>query len=131
MLKKKKNSLLNKGMSNIYLKVSIEKTRASQNFDFKSLKSSPPGQCLGSSNSRRYNWILKIVVATWKSEVCEQNYEWFFYYFYFQRNYDVLKSNSPCFLLNKNIKFDKNKTKSRMENLTHSFRTMNHMLQLV
>ena len=75
MLRKKINSLSSKGISNIYLKVTIEKNWASQNFNFKSLKSSPPGQCLGSSNSRRYNWILKIVVATWKSEVCEQNYE--------------------------------------------------------
>ena len=27
---------------------------------------------------------------------------WHFYYFYFERNYDVLKSKSPCFLLSKN-----------------------------
>ena len=30
------------------------------------------------------------------------------------------------FLLNKNIKFNKNETKSKMENSTHSFREMNH-----
>ena len=38
--------------------------------------------------------------------------------FYFERNYDVLKRNSPCFLLNKNIKFNKNETKSKMVNPT-------------
>ena len=39
---------------------------------------------------------------------------WLFYYFYFERNYDVLKSKSPCFSLNKNIiKFNKNETESK------------------
>ena len=32
---------------------------------------------------------------------------WLFYYFNFERNYDVLKSKSPCILLNKNINFNK------------------------
>ena len=44
----------------------------------------------------------------------------FFFYFYFESDYDVLKSNSPCFLLNKNIKFKKNETKSKMENFSSS-----------
>ena len=35
---------------------------------------------------------------------------WLFYYFNFERNYDVLKSNSPCILLNKNINFNNNET---------------------
>ena len=34
-------------MSNIYLKVTIEKNWISQNFDFLSLKKLPPGQFLG------------------------------------------------------------------------------------
>ena len=50
---------------------------------------------------------------------------WLFYYFNFERNYDVLKSKSPCILLNKNINFNKNETESKMENLTHRFREMN------
>ena len=41
---------------------------------------------------------------------------WLFYYFNFQTNYDVLKSKSPCILLNKNIKFSKNETESKKEN---------------
>ena len=44
-------------MSNIYLKVTIEKKWHSPNFDFKSLKSSSPGQFLGSPNALRYHWI--------------------------------------------------------------------------
>ena len=51
-LLKEINKLLCKGMSNIYLKGTIKKNCCSQNFDFQSLKSSPPGQPLGSPNSR-------------------------------------------------------------------------------
>ena len=40
---------------------------------------------------------------------------WLFYYFNFERNYDVLTSKSPCILLNKNINFNNNK-KNRIEN---------------
>ena len=42
---------------------------------------------------------------------------------------DVLKSKNPCILLNKNINFNKNETKSKMENSIHSFREAN--LQLI
>ena len=45
----------------------------------------------------------------------------FFYYFNFERNYDVLKSMSPYILLNKNINFNKNEAESKMENPIHSF----------
>ena len=55
---------------------------------------------------------------------------WLFYYFYFERNYDVLKLKSPCFLLNKIIKLNKNQMESNMENTTHSFREMNYVLQV-
>ena len=47
----------------------------------------------------------------------EENCVWRFYYFNFERNYDVLKSKSQYFLLTKN----KNETQSKMENPTHSF----------
>ena len=50
-LRKRLLNRLTKGMSNIYLKVAIEKNWRSQNFDFLSLKTLPPGQFLGSSNS--------------------------------------------------------------------------------
>ena len=54
--------LLSKLMSNIYLK-SYENW-CFQNFDYLSLKNSSAGQFLESSNSRRYYWILKLLVAT-------------------------------------------------------------------
>ena len=48
-LRKETDRLLSKRMSNIYLKVTIEK-----NFDFLSLKNLSPGQFLASSSSERY-----------------------------------------------------------------------------
>ena len=54
-----------------------------------------------------------------------------FLLFYFERNYGVSKSKSQCILLNKNVNFNKSKTKLKMENPTHSFKGMNHVLQLV
>ena len=56
---------------------------------------------------------------------------WLFYYFNFERNYDVLKSKRPCILLNKYINFNKNETESKMEHPTHSFRETNLKLQLI
>ena len=47
---------------------------------------------------------------------------WFFFYFNFGGNYDILNSKSPCTLLNKNINFNKNEAELKMENLTHNFR---------
>ena len=106
------NRLISKRMSNIYLKVTIEKNWHSENFDFLSLKSSSPVQFLRSSNWRRYQWIFKLLVAIKKSEVWEQNCVRLFFYSDFERNYVVLKSKSPCFLLNKYIE-----TESKKENL--------------
>ena len=54
-LLKETSRLLVKGMSNIYLKVTIEKKGCTQNFSSLSLKCSSPGQFLGSSNSCRYH----------------------------------------------------------------------------
>ena len=53
---------------------------------------------------------------------------WFFYCFYFERNYDVLKSKRSCLSLKKNINLE---TESKKENPKHSFREINHVLQLV
>ena len=50
---------------------------------------------------------------------------WLFYYFNFERNYEVLKLKSSCILLNKNINFNKSETELKGENPTHSFRETN------
>ena len=56
---------------------------------------------------------------------------WLFCYFNFERNYDILKSKSVCFLLNKNINFNKNETESKTENPTRTCSHMNRVLQLI
>ena len=56
---------------------------------------------------------------------------WLFYYFNFERNYDVLNSKSPCILLIKNINFNKNETEAKMENPTQKCRETNLVLQLI
>ena len=53
-----------------------------------------------------------------------------FYYFYFKRNYDILKSKSPWFLLNKNITFKKTRRNRNLENPAHNFREVNLVLLL-
>ena len=60
---------------------------------------------------------LTQISLNFKTSFCrEQNCLRLFYYFNFERNYDIFKSKSPCILLNKNTKFKKNKTESKMEN---------------
>ena len=60
-LLKEINSLLSKGISNIYLKVTLEKYSKLRYSEFKKFVLC---QFLGSSNSRRYHWIFKFLVAT-------------------------------------------------------------------
>ena len=127
-LRKEINTLLSKGMSNIYLKVTIE---TFSKLRFSGFKKFVARSDLGSSNSRRYYWILKLLVATQISDVWEQNCLWLFCYFNFERSYDVLKSKIPCILLSKNKNFDNNETESRMEDATHSFREISPMLQFI
>ena len=57
-LRKKINSLLIKGMSIIYLKLTIEKNLRSQSFDFLSWKNLSPGYFLGSPNLHRISKLL-------------------------------------------------------------------------
>ena len=60
-LRKETNIFLRKGMSNIYLKVTIETNWRSQNFDFLSLRNLSPGQFWGAPT---HDWIWKLFVAT-------------------------------------------------------------------
>ena len=56
---------------------------------------------------------------------------WLFHCFNFGRNCDVLKSESPSILLNKNINFSKKETELKMENPTYNFTETNFVLQLI
>ena len=49
---------------------------------------------------------------------------WLFYYFNFERNYDVLKSKNPCILWNKNINFNKNQKESKIPHTVLERRTL-------
>ena len=46
-------------------------------------------------------------------------------FFNFERNYNILKSKSPCFLLNRKVNFSKCETESKMKNPTDAFRGTN------
>ena len=56
---------------------------------------------------------------------------WLFYYFHFERNYDVLMSKSAPILLNENVNFNKNEKQSKIVNSTHCFREKNLLLELL
>ena len=64
---------------------------------------------------------LKNLEKKLKKKGLEKICAWLFYYFYFGRTYGALKSKSPCFLLKKNMNFNKNEMESKMENPTHGF----------
>ena len=103
------NRLLSKGMTNIYLKVTIKKNWRSQNLDFLSLGNLSRGQFLGSSNSGRFHWTLKLLAAFLKLEVSQSVYAF-------------------CWT---KINFNKNETESEMENPAYSLGETNFMLQLI
>ena len=73
---------------------------------------------------------FKTSTCNQKSDVWEQNCVWLFNILILKAVM-TLKSKSWCILLNKNIKFNTNGTKSKTENPTHSFRGTNLVLQLV
>ena len=116
---KKINRLLSKGMSNVYLKVVINKNWLSQDLDFLILRNFSSGRFRGSPT--HISLKFKTSWCNLKKEVWEWKHVWLFYYNSFEWSYNVLMAQSPCFLLNKNINFKKSEMKSRIENSTHSF----------
>ena len=111
------NRLVSKGISNIYLNNSLRKTDPLKYFYFDWFDASKKIVKNFSAilNSNSDHWTLNVLVATKKSEVWERKLAWLFYYFEYDVlngvlnmafwNYDVLKSKSLCFLLNKNVNF--------------------------
>ena len=55
---------------------------------------------------------------------------WPFYYFNFERNYDVLKAKNPCISLKKKLNSNNNETESKMENFS-TFREMNLVVKFI
>ena len=103
---KETNRLISKGMSNIYLEVAIEK-------NFSKLRFSKFKKCVSRSIFGQLQLIQ--ISLNFKTSCCSLEIRGLgaklcvvlFYYFNFERNYDVSKSNSPRILLNKNINFNK------------------------
>ena len=126
-LRKKINRLLSKGMSNIYFKSYYwEIMTYSELRFFVSFKSLSPRFWVAPTHAD----IIKSSNFLLQSEFWEQNVCGFS--IILKGYYDVLKSKSPCFfLLNKNINFNVNERKSKMENPTHCFGVMNHADDLV
>ena len=122
-LRKEIGKLLNKGMSNIYLKVTIETFPKLRFSGFKTFVTRPV--------FREHVQLRQICLLQLENQVWEQNCVWLVYYFNFERNYDVLKSNSPCNLLNKNINFNESEIESKTEKPAYSFREANLVLQLI
>ena len=100
-------------MSNIYLKVTVAKNVTYSKLRFSKFKKFVPKSVYGELQFAE-------IPLNFQSFYC--NFVWLFYYFYFEMNYDVLKSKSPCFLLNNNINFNQNETESKKENLRYRFR---------
>ena len=106
------NRLSSKGMSNIYLKLTIEKVRLR----------SVSGELQLTQISLNFNhWNQR----PGSKAVCGFSIVFTLKGFFF----DVLKAKIPRFLLNENKNFTKNVTELKMENLTLSFREISHVLQ--
>ena len=124
------NRLISKQMPNISLKVTTEKNWHCQNFNFLSLNYLSLGQFLQSPNSRRYHWNLKRPVLTENNQRSGSKTV-VFSIISILKGIMFSSQRVHAFCLNKNINFIKNETESKMENLTHSFREMNPVLQLI
>ena len=96
--------LLSKGMANIYLKVTTE--------TFSKLRFSGFKKFVTRSVFSELQFTK--ISLNFKTSCCNLKIRGLgakrlFYYFNFERNYDVLKSKSPCILLNKNVKTKRNR----------------------
>ena len=89
-------------MSNICLKVTIE----TQNFNFLGIKIFYQfrfGELQLSQISLNFKTCCNLKIKRLGAKL------WLFYYFNFERSNDILKSKSPCTLLNKNINLKRNR----------------------
>ena len=93
-------NLINKGMSNLLLrKTHLPKFWLVQVWEIR-LQVSFWGAPTHAHIAEFYNFLLQLKIQVWK-----QKRVWPFYWFTFERNYDVLKSKNPCLLSNKKLNF--------------------------
>ena len=86
------NRFLSKGMPSIYLKVTIEKTWRTRNFDFPSLKGFCPGFWVARNHADIINfqtYCCNLKIRGLGAKLCAV-----FLLFLFCNNYDILKSKS-------------------------------------
>ena len=83
--------------------------KCSLNFDLLSLKNLSPGQFWGAPTH------ADIIDFQFKNQRSGSKTVLQFCYFNFERNYDVLKSESSYILLNQNINFNKSETESKLQ----------------
>ena len=122
------NRLMNKGMSNIHLKVTIGKNCCFSNFRFFIFKNFVSRAVFGGLQLTQILWNFKTSCCDLKTKVLEAKVCVVFCYFNLVRNWVFLKSKRPCVLLNKNINSKINKTESKIENTTQNFRETNLIL---
>ena len=97
-LRKEINRLLCKGMSNIYLKGTIE---TFSKLRFSGFKKFVTRSVFGELQLTQISLNFKTSCCNLKIRGMGTKLCVAFYYFNFERNYDVLKSKSPCILLKK------------------------------
>ena len=114
-------------MSNIYSKVTIRKTDV-LNFWFAKFKEFVSWSVFGELQLSQISLNFKTLLQL-KNQRSESKTVCGFFIILILKG--IIKSKSPCILLNKNINFNKNKTESKMENPTHSLREANLVLQLI
>ena len=127
-LGKEINRLLSKGMSDIFLKVTIETFSKLRFTGFKKFVTmSVFGELQLMEISLNFKTsCCNLKIRSWNKTVCG-----FSIILILKGIMTFQSQKSPCILLKKNINFSKNEMESKMENSTHSFREADLVLQLI
>ena len=127
-LRKETNRLFSKGMSNIYLKVTIE---TFSKLWFSGFKKFVTRSIFVELHFTQLWFNFKTSCCNLKIRGLGAKLCVAFLYFLILKGIMFLKPKSPCILLNKNTNFNKNETESKTENLLHSFKKTNLALYLL
>ena len=111
-------------MSNIYLKVTIDKKWRTHNFDFLSLKASSRDMSLGSSLNFQTS-CCNLKIKTGNKTVCG------FSIAFILKGIMTFKLKESMLFVQQKVKFNKNEAKSKTENSTPNFGKTNLVFQFV
>ena len=129
-LRKQINGLLSKGMLNIYWSYYWEKLTFSK-LQFSKFKKLVTRSVFEELQLTQISLNFKTSCCNLKIRGLGAKLCVAFLLFLFWKELWRFKSNSPCFLLKKSIRFIKSKTEAKIENLTHSFGEMNFVFIIV